>query len=91
MEYIQKEIPQIKVGSLDVTYLLWLDCSRITDNAEKLNVHLREKAGVYLSEGNIFGGNGAGFLRFNTATTHKNILEGLKRLKNGIESYLSRS
>lgn len=90
-EYIQKEIPQIKVGSLDATYLLWLDCSRITDNAEKLNVHLREKAGVYLSEGNIFGGNGAGFLRFNTATTHKNILEGLKRLKNGIESYLSRS
>lgn len=90
-EYIQKEIPQIKVGSLDATYLLWLDCSHITDNTEKLNVHLREKAGVYLSEGNIFGGNGAGFLRFNTATTHKNILEGLKRLKNGIESYLSRS
>lgn len=90
-EYIQKEIPQIKVGSLDATYLLWLDCSRITDNTEELNVHLREKTGVYLSEGNIFGGNGAGFLRFNTATTHKNILEGLKRLKNGIESYLSRS
>lgn len=89
-EYIQKEIPQIKVGSLDVTYLLWLDCSRITDNAEELNVYLRKKAGVYLSEGNIFGGNGAGFLRFNTATTRKNILEGLKRLKSGIEGYLSR-
>ena len=89
-DYIQREIPQIKVGSLDVTYLLWLDCSQITDNAEKLNVYLRENAGVYLSEGNIFGGNGAGFLRFNTATTRKNILEGLKRLKSGIESYLSR-
>ena len=89
-EYIQKEIPQIKVGSLDVTYLLWLDCSRITDNAEELNVYLRKKAGVYLSEGNIFGGNGAGFLRFNTATTRQNILEGLKRLKSGIEGYLSR-
>ena len=90
-EYIQREIPQIKVGSLDVTYLLWLDCSRITDNAEELNEYLREKAGVYLSEGNIFGGNGAGFLRFNTATTRKNILEGLKRLKSGIEGYLSRT
>ena len=89
-EYIQKEIPQIKVGSLDVTYLLWLDCSKITDNTEGLNVYLRKKAGVYLSEGNIFGGNGAGFLRFNTATTRKNILEGLKRLKSGIEGYLSR-
>lgn len=90
-EYIQREIPQIRVGSLDVTYLLWLDCSRITDNAEELNEYLREKAGVYLSEGNIFGGNGAGFLRFNTATTRKNILEGLKRLKSGIEGYLSRT
>lgn len=90
-EYIQREIPQIKVGSLDVTYLLWLDCSQITDNAEELNEYLREKAGVYLSEGNIFGGNGAGFLRFNTATTRKNILEGLKRLKSGIEGYLSRT
>ena len=89
-EYIQKEIPQIKVGSLDVTYLLWLDCSKITDNTDGLNVYLRKKAGVYLSEGNIFGGNGAGFLRFNTATTRKNILEGLKRLKSGIEGYLSR-
>lgn len=90
-KYIQEEIPQIKVGSLDATYLLWLDCSQITGNAEELNEYLRKKAGVYLSEGNIFGGNGAGFLRFNTATTQKNILEGLKRLKSGIESYLSKS
>ncbi len=86
-EYIQQEIPQIVIGSLDVTYLLWLDCSALTDNAERLSAYLRKKAGLYLSEGNIFGGNGAQFLRLNTATSRKNILEGLKRLKQGVESW----
>ena len=86
-EYIQQEIPQIGIGSLDVTYLLWLDCSALTDNAERLSAYLRKKAGLYLSEGNIFGGNGAQFLRLNTATGRKNILEGLKRLKQGVESW----
>ena len=84
-QFIQTEMPMITTGSLDVTYLMWLDCSQVTDDSEKLSVYLREKAGVYLSEGNIFGGNGAQFLRLNTATTRKNLMEGLRRFKKGIE------
>lgn len=85
VQFIQTEMPMITTGSLDVTYLMWLDCSQVTDDSEKLSVYLREKAGVYLSEGNIFGGNGAQFLRLNTATTRKNLMEGLRRFKKGIE------
>ncbi len=49
---------------------------------------IREKTGLYLSGGAQFGGNGEHFLRLNIACPRAVLLDGLERLKKGIEQGL---
>lgn len=86
-EYLAENIPQVKVVSMDATYLLWLDCYRITHNSEQLAQLIREKTGLYVSDGAEYGGDGYNFLRLNVACPRKTLLEGLERLKQGIEAF----
>ena len=88
-QYLEKELPQVSVVSLDVTYLLWLDCHEITEDSVKLATFIREKTGLYLSEGAEYGGDGRYFLRLNVACPKERLKEGLKRLKEGILAYVS--
>ena len=88
-QYLEKELPQISVVSLDVTYLLWLGCHEITEDSVKLATFIREKTGLYLSEGAEYGGDGRYFLRLNVACPKERLKEGLKRLKEGILAYVS--
>lgn len=86
-EFLEKEIPKIEIVHSHATYLLWLDCSRIEKDATKIYYHLRNETGLYLSEGDIFRGNGKQFLRMNIACPRILLLEGLGRLKKGINAY----
>ncbi len=85
-EFVRKQLPQIRVIDSHATYLLWLDCSRITKDATDLKEHLA-RHGLLLSEGEEYGKNGKCFLRLNTATCRSRIAHGLNLLKQGIESY----
>ncbi len=85
-QYIQKEIPQLKVVASQATYLMWLDCSRLTDSSEELADVIRESTGLYLSE----GGDGTHFLRLNVACPRSVLEDGLNRLKKGVEAYCER-
>lgn len=84
VSFIEEQLPQLKVVPSDATYLLWIDCSNISDDTEVLAKKLREKTGLYLSAGQAFGGNGTLFLRMNTACQKKVLEDGLNRLKEGI-------
>ena len=42
-EFIEKEIPDLKVLKSEATYLMWLDCSEITKNSSELCNFIREK------------------------------------------------
>lgn len=89
-QYIQKEIPQLKVVASQATYLMWLDCSRLTDSSEELAEVIRESTGLYLSEGGQYGGDGTHFLRLNVACPRSVLEDGLNRLKKGVEAYCER-
>lgn len=82
--FLEKELPEITVVSMDVTYLLWLDCRAFTDNSEDLAHNIREKTGLYLSDGVEYGGDGASFLRMNVACPRTTLLDGLERLKRAL-------
>ena len=86
-EFIKDHLPQITLINCEATYLLWLDCSKITKDADKLQAYIRESTGLYLSSGSIYGKEGNTFLRMNIATTKVRIIDGLKRLKKAIDSY----
>ncbi len=83
-DYIANNIPQIRVVPSQATYLLWLDCSALTENSEELAAFIREKTGLFLSDGVRYGAHGNRFLRLNVACPLETVTDGLERLKRGI-------
>lgn len=84
-EYIQKEIPKIKVVSGPATYLLWIDCESIDRDDVDFAEFIREKTGLYLSSGIHYGNTGKRFLRMNLACPRSTVVKGMELLKRGIE------
>lgn len=85
-EFLEKELVQVRLVSSDATYLLWLDCKEVTNNSNKLCRIIREETGLVLSSGRSYGECGNGFLRMNIACPKERLVDGCKRLKQGIES-----
>ena len=86
-EFIKEKIKDLYVVNCEATYLLWLDCSSICNNTDDLQQFLREKTGLYLTAGSVYGSCGKTFLRMNIATCKERIYDGLNRLLNGINEY----
>lgn len=84
--YIEKEISDVSVIHAEATYLLWIDCRKIPGDSSELCRFLREKRGLYLSNGRVYR-NGEGFLRMNLACPLERVMDGLVRLKEGISEY----
>lgn len=84
-EFLEKELPEVKLVPSEATYLLWMDTSAISDDSKELEEFIRAKTGLYLSSGDVYGGNGNDFLRMNIACPISTVQDGLDRLKKGIE------
>ena len=92
--FLEDEIPGVVCPPLEGTYLMWLDCrcalkpgEPLEGFSERLAKHLREKHGLVLSTGTIYGAAGEGFERLNIACSRTRLLDGLDRLKEGLKSY----
>lgn len=83
--FLKAKLPDIHAVSQDATYLMWLDVSHYTEVSATLQHFLREKTGLYLSSGDVFGGDGDRFLRMNVACPRSLLEDGLGRLKTGLE------
>ncbi len=88
--YLKENIPMIKLVEGDALYLLWLDFSEVTTNTTELRDFIREKTGLFLSDGEEYRGNGLLFLRMNIATQFERVKDGMNRLKKGIELYVKK-
>ena len=55
--------------------------------SERFATHLREKHGLVLSTGTIYGAAGEGFERLNIACPRTRLLDGLERFREGCLSY----
>jgi cystathionine beta-lyase len=84
-EFINDQIPGMRAVHGEATYLLWIDCSSIGIPSDQLAVQIREKTGLYLSQGAVYRGNGAQFLRMNLACPRSRVEDGLERLKRAVE------
>ena len=87
-EYIKNNIPVLIPVRGEATYLLWADCSGVTADSRDFCQRLREKTGLFLSNGRQYGKTGEAFVRINLATSRKNVEDGMNRLAafvNGIK------
>jgi cystathionine beta-lyase len=83
-DYIQENIPQIKVIETEGTYLVWLDFRELGYEPKELEKFMREKAKLALDEGYIFGQGGEGFERINIACPRSTLEQALNRIKEAI-------
>ena len=88
-DLLERELPMIHLVPSEATYLLWLDCGKLTEDTKQLSGFIREKTGLYLSEGGQYGKTGERFLRLNIACPRSRLLDGLERLKAGVLSFSS--
>lgn len=85
--FLEKSIPSLSYAKADATYLLWIDARKVCEDSDELAHFLREKTGLFLSSGKVYGATSNGFLRMNLACPKAVLLDGLERLKRGIEFY----
>lgn len=85
--FIESELPELYLVPAQATYLLWVDCSSITQDTTCLCQFIRSEAGLYVSAGEAYGETGRGFIRINIACPRERLVDGLTRLKKGIELY----
>lgn len=87
--FLSNELPEVTVASGAATYLMWLDVSAVANDSVALCNFIRQKTGLFLSDGVEYGGNGNLFVRMNVACPDAELQDGLERLKRGIKAFLA--
>ena len=84
INFIRKNIPEIKVHPPEGTYLAWLDCSAFNFEESPFTFFLIN-AKVALSDGEIFGKNSSKFIRLNFACPKQLLNEALNKMAIAIQ------
>ena len=86
IEYINKNMPKIKVEKPEGTYLLWLDFKSFNKTSEEIQNALVNIGKVALNDGSAYGAEGSGFFRINIACARSILEDGLERINKAVES-----
>lgn len=81
LDFINLNLPEIKVLPLEATYLVWLDCRSVNKTSEELSQILLEEQKLWVNPGTMYGKAGEGFLRINIGCSREILIDGLKRLR----------
>jgi cystathionine beta-lyase len=84
-DYLQKNIPKIKMVKPEATYLLWLDCRGLDMTDSQLRDFFVMQCKVGMNPGIVFGEVGSGFMRMNIGTQRINIQEALERIEAALQ------
>lgn len=78
-DFVQKEMPGVKMFRPEGTYLAWLDCRQLgLGNPYEFFL---QRARVALNDGAAFGQGGEGFVRLNFGSPRSMLSEALERMK----------
>lgn len=86
--FLKENIPSIRPIKQDATYLMWIDISKVTNDSKIFADFLREKTGLYVQPGYVYGKGGEGFIRLNVATSLFNVKDACRRLQKGISLFM---
>lgn len=86
-KFLRDNLKEVKPIAAEATYLLWVDCSKVTDNAEKLCDFIKSRMGLYITAGNQYRGNGNTFVRINMGCQKSVLKDALTRFCKGVKEY----
>jgi cystathionine beta-lyase len=81
-EFVEAELPAIKILPLEATYLVWMDFSALGLTSHTISASLLKDENLWVNEGIMYGANGEGFIRLNIACPRQLLQEGLLKIKN---------
>ena len=79
-DFLNENLPQVKMTEPQGTYLLWLDFRSYGLSDGELKRRMQSEAKVWLDDGYIFGAGGSGFQRVNIACPRAVLNEALLRI-----------
>ena len=79
-EFLQNNLPKVRLVEPEGTYLVWLDFSAYDMTPEELEHKMHHEAKVWTDEGTMFGEEGAMFERVNIACPRSILEEALERI-----------
>lgn len=82
--FIENELPEIKLVPTEATYLVWLDFRALKMDDNELREFVIKEAGLGLNDGPSFGRSGSGFQRINIAVPEQVLRSSLEMLKAAI-------
>lgn len=80
-QYVEKQLPGVKMVEHEGTYLVWLDFRGTGLSVEELDDKIINQAKLWLDSGKIFGSCGEGFQRINVACPRATLTEALERIR----------
>lgn len=83
--FLKSYIPKIKAYPPQASFLVWLDCRELNLKQADLVYLFKEKAGLALNDGTMFGPGGEGFMRMNVGCSKLIVEEALNALKKAID------
>ncbi len=83
-KFFDGRLPQFPVVRLEGTYLVWVDCSGLKMPSEEIERELVERERVWINAGDMYGAEGAAFIRINIACPRARMSEGLERIARGL-------
>lgn len=84
-EFVDREMPVLKVYEHAATYLYWIDCAKL--NVPNPARFFAEEAGIFLTDGGPFGSGQ--HVRFNFGCPRDHMLSGLQAMKDAIARKLA--
>ncbi len=82
VDYVNENIPELKVMIPEGTYLVWIDCQNLKISAKEFGKRLLKEEKLRLSYGGVYGNGGKDYVRINIACPRANLEEGFKRIWN---------
>ncbi len=84
-DWFKKTCPAVTFSRFEGTYLMWADCRSLRITSQTIEDELLAREKVWINAGSHYGAAGEGFIRLNIAMPRARLMEGLKRLTDGIQ------
>lgn len=85
-DYVNRNIPGVKIVRPEASFLLWVDFRRLGLCQKELMDMLLDKAHIALNDGTMFGRQGEGFARLNIGCPRSVLAEALDHIRQAVET-----
>lgn len=85
IDFVEREIPGVKIVEPEASFLLWVDFRGLGMSQPELMEFMLDKCGLALNDGSMFGRQGTGFMRLNVGTPRAVLEKALCSIRDAVK------